>query len=221
MGQVIIAVHHAGGSARAFLPLQRALGTDVRVGALDLPGRGRRGRQPHFGTIERAALYVAESVDGAEATVLLGVSMGALIAYRAVQILEADGRRPERLIVASANSPQCIAERANDELASFAALPTVGNPHGAADRAVLLADLASVVAHQPVATKVSIPIDVWRGRHDSTIRTRSTADWIGLAPEGLQGSVHTFDGKHLFLADCVQAAAAAEILRRMHDVRPF
>jgi surfactin synthase thioesterase subunit len=107
----LVCFHHAGGGAASFHQLRRELadtGAEVTFTAVTLPGRESRRDEPRYvdaGTCVRA---LAEELDEllTRPHILLGHSLGALLAYRLAQLRISRGlRAPEAVIVASCRAP--------------------------------------------------------------------------------------------------------------------
>ena len=95
----LICFHHAGGSSAAFRALTRALEPHIPVTAVNLPGRESRCREPRHRDVHACAAQLADELSPLlnQPHVLLGHSMGAIIAYTiAQQRIAAFRRAPTR-----------------------------------------------------------------------------------------------------------------------------
>ena len=104
----LICFHHAGGASATFRALIRALGPHIPITAVNLPGRESRMREPRHRDIYACAAQLADQLSPQldRPHVLLGHSMGAIIAYTiAQQRIAAMRRGPDALIVASCAAP--------------------------------------------------------------------------------------------------------------------
>jgi len=104
----LIGFHHAGGSASALARLRRLLVPALDVHLVELPGRGRRIKQPL--QTDRAALveqlYTELSAHFTEPYALFGHSLGGLLAYELAQLVIARGGVvPRALFVAATPAP--------------------------------------------------------------------------------------------------------------------
>lgn len=109
----IFCVPHAGGSSAFFSYWKKLLPAEQRLVLFDLPGHGRRSGEALLYTAEAAAADLtrefAQAIRGP--FVLFGHSMGAHLAYRALQELAPDQRAHcRRLLVSAAKGPQILIE---------------------------------------------------------------------------------------------------------------
>ncbi|MFI9766445.1 thioesterase II family protein [Streptomyces sp. NPDC052415] len=89
----LLALPHAGGSAPYFLPLARALGSELDVLCVQYPGRLDRHREPAPTDLRDLADQVYKALVSAPAgpVVLFGHSMGAVLGYEIARRLEDSG----------------------------------------------------------------------------------------------------------------------------------
>ena len=105
---------YAGGSASLFHRWPERLADLVDVGAVELPGRGRRLAEPAH---ERTAPLVEELLEGLRSQldvpfVLFGHSMGALLAFELARVLRRrDGPMPRALLVSGCGAPHLSSPR--------------------------------------------------------------------------------------------------------------
>jgi medium-chain acyl-[acyl-carrier-protein] hydrolase len=102
----LLCVPHAGGSARVFHGLGLAL-PGTRMVPLELPGHGRRMGEPlgsDFGAaLDDLVRHSAEHTRGPY--VLLGHSLGAMLAFELARHWTSSGRPPTALVLVGRNSP--------------------------------------------------------------------------------------------------------------------
>ena len=107
----LVCFHHAGGGSASFHPLRRTLatlGANVALTTVKLPGRESRHDEPRYVDAEVCVRALADELDGllSRPHVLLGHSMGALLAYSLAQQRISRGLcAPKAVIVASYRAP--------------------------------------------------------------------------------------------------------------------
>jgi surfactin synthase thioesterase subunit len=108
----LVCFPHAGGGSASFHPLRRALaamGFEVTLTTVKLPGRESRCHEPRYVDADACVRGLAEELDDllSRPHVLLGHSMGALLAYSlAQQRISCALGAPEAVIVAAYRAPQ-------------------------------------------------------------------------------------------------------------------
>jgi medium-chain acyl-[acyl-carrier-protein] hydrolase len=110
----VLCVPYAGGSAQVFHALARSMPETIEVGAIQLPGRWDRRREPLLTKVSDASRSLADEITRLSPTpyALFGYSLGGLIAFETARILARDAKQqqPLALIVAAVGAP---AERSN------------------------------------------------------------------------------------------------------------
>jgi len=104
----LICLHHAGGGSTSFHPLRRAMGADIAMTAVILPGRESRHREPRQVDAHTSVLQFSDELDETlrGPHVLLGHSMGAMLAYSLAQHRISLGLpAPQAVIVAASPAP--------------------------------------------------------------------------------------------------------------------
>jgi surfactin synthase thioesterase subunit len=136
----LVCFHHAGGGSASFHSLRQALadvGADVALQVATLPGRESRRAEPRHVDADSCVHALADELEEqlTRPHVLLGHSMGALLAYSISQQRISRGLRPpEAVIVASCRAPHQPAPAENLQsmddyrlavrLARYGGLPT-------------------------------------------------------------------------------------------------
>jgi surfactin synthase thioesterase subunit len=100
--------HHAGGAASIFRRWPAALGPEIQVLAVQLPGREERLREPLPPTMDALVEQLDAQLDGAlrEPYAFYGHSMGARVAHHLAQHRSRHGASPPRaLLVGASKAP--------------------------------------------------------------------------------------------------------------------
>src|SRR4051812_44785367 len=105
----VLCVPYAGGSAQVYHMLARSMPENIEVGAVQLPGRWDRRREPLLTKVSDASGPLADEITQLSPMpfALFGHSLGGLIAFETARILARDTRlqQPRALIVAAADAP--------------------------------------------------------------------------------------------------------------------
>jgi len=106
-GPTVVAVPYAGGSGRAFRSLRRHVPADCGLALVDLPGHGRQVNGTCLRDADQAATGLLEALDALPATgfVLLGHSLGGVLAYEVAARLTERGAPPAGLVVCGSRAP--------------------------------------------------------------------------------------------------------------------
>jgi pyochelin biosynthetic protein PchC len=102
----LLVLPHAGGNAHTYAEWRAFLPADTTLLIGQYPGRGARFSEPLPTSIDDLAGPVAAAVpDTVQDLVVLGHSMGSLVAFEVVRILQAAGRTPRALIASACRAP--------------------------------------------------------------------------------------------------------------------
>ncbi|KUF16719.1 thioesterase II family protein [Streptomyces silvensis] len=227
---VLALFHHAGGSAAVFRRLIRLLPDHIRPVAAELPGRGRRWREPTLHTADDAVRdltdLVVREVGPDEDLALFGHSMGAYLGLGVAAALERRGGPRCQVLFASANlAPQLASplfaddtappsdEEVLDRAARFGALDAglLRDPHIAARAAALLRadfDICDSFVRTMSWTVTESPVVVCRGQDDA-FGDEHTDLWQWSSVQPL--TTCTFPGGHLYLESAGAEPLAAKI----------
>ncbi|GAA2242790.1 alpha/beta fold hydrolase [Streptomyces amakusaensis] len=227
---VLALFHHAGGSAAVFRRLIRLLPDHIRPVAIELPGRGRRWREPTLHTADEAVRDLTELLvreAGAETDLsIFGHSMGAYLGLGVAAALERRGGPRCRVLFASANLAPRLASPlfAEDEVpasdeevlrraARYGAMDagSLRDPHIAARAVSLLRadfDICDSFVRTRSRTVTESRVVVCRGRQDA-FGDEHTAPWQWSSVQPL--TTLTFPGGHLYLESAGAEPLAAKI----------
>ncbi|MFG2328997.1 thioesterase II family protein [Streptomyces sp. NPDC048604] len=211
-GVRLVCFPYAGGSAAAFRLMTRELppeAADVEVLAVQYPGRQDRHREPPLPTIEALADAVVQELAAYEAPetplVLLGHSMGALVAYEAARRLA-----PAGLIVSGRQGPSVPRPSRDEPLDDDAILALVRRLDGPGTSALdhpevlrlalpsLRADFNAVrtYVHRP-APRLACPVTALTGAKDRHVTESDAAAWRHETTGPF--TLELVDGGHFFL----------------------
>ncbi|MFJ1608561.1 thioesterase II family protein [Streptomyces sp. NPDC088253] len=105
-GSSLLVLPHAGGNAHNYAQWRELLSDDVRLLIGQYPGRGARFSEPLPRDIGELAEPVLRCLpDDTDDLVILGHSMGSLVAFEIARALTGQGRPPRALIASSCRPP--------------------------------------------------------------------------------------------------------------------
>lgn len=207
--QNIFLLPYGGGSAASYRSYANAFPRNVgRVVSVEIPGRGTRAHEPCAKSIQECAALALHEIDTESGSYILhGHCMGALLAFEAIKLIEASGRRLPRFMVVSArNAPGHVNDWLRqvpelDDRGLFKQLQELGGiPRGLSFAmaqhflTVLRNDQAMIRDYTPGATRIGVPILAIAGREDSMTSPAGIADWDCYTTKFL--SVEWLDGQH-------------------------
>lgn len=206
---------HAGGSSLAYRDWAEWAPSWLGIHPVELPGRGRRFREPPHRRMHTVAGAVASaiSVRGGRPYALFGHSMGALVAFEVVRVLRARGHvLPHHLFVSAMAAPgrtprsREFLHTATDEALVERLRSYNGTPPEVLASAELLdlvlptirADFELLETYRLRAEPpLGVPVTVFGGREDALVGPAELLAWRDHAP--LVG-VRVFDGDHFYLS---------------------
>ena len=210
----IFLLPYGGGSAASYrsyvVRFPRDTGTVVPV---EIPGRGKRSDEEFAKTIEECAACALPEIDTEnEGYIIHGHCMGALLAFEAIKMIEASGKKPPAFMVTSGrNAPRHVNDWLRrvpdmDDQGLFEELQELGGiPRGLSFAmarnflTVLRNDQAMIREYDPGETKISVPILAFAGREDTMTNAAGLADWEDYTSKFV--SIEWLDGQHYsFLA---------------------
>ncbi|MFJ7083895.1 thioesterase II family protein [Streptomyces griseus] len=190
----LLVLPHAGGNAHAYGGWREHLPVDVRLLIGQYPGRGARYCEDLPLSVDDLAQPVVDSLpaDTGE-LVVLGHSMGSLVAFEVVRALRAAGRTPRLLIASACRAPvlpnQCpvYPELLDDDQLIAAIKERGGTDDGILDdpelREIVLpsirADFAIDDAYRCTApdARLDCPVAVFGGDADPIVPAEMLAGW--------------------------------------------
>ncbi|MEU1014588.1 alpha/beta fold hydrolase [Streptomyces sp. NPDC005898] len=212
----LVCFPHAGGSAGAFFPLARAAPPGLEVIGVQYPGRQWRRTEAAVTDLHGLARGAADALlaERALPTAFLGHSMGALVAFETVRLLERE--RPGavgHLFASGSRAPSRPREedrrtRWTDEriIAEMRALGGTGDRLIADQEALRQAlpalrdDYRALAAYRcPPGARVGVPLTVLVGREDPKAGPEHAVDWQPHTRAAF--AFRAFPGAHFFLAE--------------------
>lgn len=202
---------HAGGAGHAYQPLARHLPAWLDPYCHDLPGHGRRAREPLLQDMEALARDLQDHIGplNGHPWVLFGHSLGALLAHALIRLRRHRGLSPPALLFASGTASPAAGKRRP----AIARLPSADfwaqvSTYGGLPEAVLQAgelrdyfetilrgDFAAVEGYAPPPALFEAPIHVLFGRED--ISDEAAGTWRLDTSAELRR--HPFAGGHFYL----------------------
>ncbi|MEV0322091.1 thioesterase II family protein [Streptomyces sp. NPDC050658] len=209
----LVCLPHAGGSASFFFSASRALSPDVDVLAVQYPGRLDRRTEAFVDRIDALAGHVADALMPftERPLALFGHSMGALLGFEVVRLLEARGVQPIALVVSGRRGPDTYRDEAHHlssdaeliaEVASLSGTSSAVLDNAEIVRMALPAirnDYRAVETYRfPGGPLVSAPIYAHVGESDP----KATLDEVRAWARHTTGTFefHTHPGGHFYLS---------------------
>jgi surfactin synthase thioesterase subunit len=227
----IFLLPYGGGSASSYRSYAKGFPRDSgRVVPVEIPGRGRRSHEAYATSIQECAALALQEIDTeGERYIVHGHCMGALLAFEAIKVIEANGRPlPSFMVVSGRNAPRHVNDWLRrvpelDDRSLFKELQDLGGvPKGlsfAMSRqflTVLRNDEAMFREYDPGDAKISVPILVLAGRDDAMTNATGLADWKDYTSKAL--SIEWLDGRHYsFLGQPARVALYLEEFCRVVD----
>ncbi|MDI5967751.1 alpha/beta fold hydrolase [Streptomyces sp. SL13] len=209
----LLVLPHAGGNAHAYAGWRDHLPQDVRLLIGQYPGRGARfSEELPTGIRDLSAPVVTALPADTGDLVVLGHSMGSLVAFEVVRELEAAGRTPRALIASACRAPFLPNPSAvHPELLDDDGLVAAIKERGGTDDGILdepelreivlpsiRADFAidDVYQHPDPAVTVGCPVTVLGGDADAVVPAEMLRHWSSVTRQGFR--LEILPGGHFY-----------------------
>jgi surfactin synthase thioesterase subunit len=189
----LLVLHHACGSAAAYLSWAKKFPPDIELWLVDLPGHGRAAALSPINCVNEARRSLLGMLSDVSDTIcIFGHSMGALLAVHLAADLERAHRPPAWVGVSGANAPACAQSTPPqnvsdaeilDTLASFGQTPSevFDDPWmyeyllrtGRADFRLIRQCEASALP------RITAPITVFAAAEDASVEWSRIREWAG------------------------------------------
>lgn len=202
----------AGGSYYSYFPLEKHINSRICLTPIDLPGHGRRMREPLLSDLDDMCEDVYDQISHQlnSPYAILGHSMGALLGYLVTQKIEARGApRPVHLFVSGRQGPSVPGRHKNvhllpkedfikhlqhyggiqDEILKEKDLMDLFEP-------IMRADFKALNYAHINKTPLTSPITVFLGTAD-TITYEEAMTWQAVTHTPI--TLHQFPGGHFFI----------------------
>lgn len=222
----LVCFPHAGGAASSFVRLARELPAEIDTVAVQYPGRQERHAEAPVPTIVGLADRVAEVLAvraSSLPTVLLGHSMGAIVAYEVTRRLAARGVGPAGLIASAARAPTLVQGSRTHPVDDAELLAEMRQLSGTdawvfEDEKLLglvlpplRNDVTAIENYQPPSATVDCPIGIFVGDSDPLVSLDQARAWSGVTTG--ESSLQVFSGGHFYLTEPGSTAIGAVATR--------
>ncbi|MEV4950351.1 alpha/beta fold hydrolase [Streptomyces sp. NPDC053755] len=232
----LLVLPHAGGNAHAYADWRAHLPGDVRLLIGQYPGRGARFAEDLPRTIADLAGPVAAALpaDAGEDLVVLGHSMGSLVAFEVARLLTEAGRAPRALVASACRAPflenpsAVHPERLDDDQLVAAIKERGGTDDGILDepelREIIIPSIRADFAIDDVyrcpveEAHVSCPVTVIGGDADPVVPVTALDRWEEITEAGF--AAHVLPGGHFYFQRRLPAFLALVGTVLAGDARP-
>lgn len=216
----LLVLPHAGGNAHAYAEWRQFLPADVLLLIGQYPGRGARFSEPLPADIDDLAAPVVASLPADTGDlVVLGHSMGSLVAFEVVRKLQAAGRTPRALIASACRAPFLAnpsavhAELLDDDALVAAIKERGGTDDGILDepelREIVLPSIRADFAIDDVyrcadqTVTVDCPVTVIGGTADPVVPMEALTHWAEITGSGF--ALEMLPGGHFYFQQQLDA----------------
>ncbi len=220
----VLAIPYAGGDKYAYRALESLKPRGVDLVVLELPGRGTRSAEARLRDIAamtRDLLAQTEALELSGPYVLVGHSMGAILAYELMRAMLDEGHpMPQKAYLSSIAAPSVARSRFISHLpsAEFWEIITKynGMPQGILDNpglrsyfeAVLRDDFAAIEKYRPSYGQVeALPVNIQVSHGDKEeLALEHIMAWQQTSLEPIE--IKAFSGSHFFIFECSEKYAS-------------
>lgn len=204
---------YAGSGVSIFGQMARALGSEVELIGLQLPGREEQSDVEAFRRMNELieeAIAVFPDIDGE--FYIFGHSLGAIVAYEFVLALQHGGRKlPTALFVSGCDAPLEAAHSRLHQLEEndfvkavierYESIQTASEREKSLleNQELLRADLELLETYRPKMETVRVPVTAVCGRRDALTDIKKMKDWVRLCEEDF--SFRFIDGGHRLVTE--------------------
>lgn len=168
---------YAGGSSNIFRSWAAIVPADIEIVGVELPGRGRRIREPLLMDLDTLSFEAADAIVETGDTLFgfFGHSMGALLAFEVTRRLRARGApAPRHLFVSGCRAPHWKSDRKPVAVMSNQeCIETLRDLNGTPDPVLATPEMMNLVL--PVLKADFTAIDRWRFRPERALNVPITA----------------------------------------------
>ena len=207
----LVGLPHAGGAASFFLPLSRSLPDGIELAAVQYPGRQDRYREPPLTSVYALADRLADVLVGTPGLVLFGHSMGAIVGFEVVRLLEQCGEQCLGLVASGCRAPTLTQDNGVHRHDAAGLILETRRLGGTDTRVLdddemrahilpaLRADYTAIETYraEPGAV-VHCPVSVLVGDADQRVGVAAADEWRSATTGPF--SLHVFPGGHFFLS---------------------
>ncbi|HBF31001.1 alpha/beta fold hydrolase [Rhizobium sp.] len=228
----LIVFHHAAGSSSTYFGLGRHMPPGCELLLLDLPGRGKRHRDPPHHTMQQIVASVVRDIEPFldRPLALFGHSLGAVIAFETAHMLQARGVAPFWLGVSGRQGPGLVTPQRKlqelpdqallDELAGLGGMP--GRFLEAPDFLEIVlrnarADFAAIDTYRasPGRPKLDVALTAYAGRQDPWAPPGMMECWADETSRDF--TLQQYDGGHFYFLGPTLASLASDIGRQIEE----
>jgi len=205
---------YAGGGAHAYNGWQTALGPDIEICAIELPGRGSRMLEEPYTSMQKLITELAHVLATQDATPFLffGHSLGGLVAFELARFCARYALpMPSKLIISGTDAPQHrspskgMHKMPDDELIKALGKYNGTPPEVLKHRELMEMMLPMIRADFSLAANyeyrnaplLDIPITVYAGKLDDHLLLHQIANWQKETTN--RCTVHWFEGDHFYI----------------------